>query len=139
MAESSAPDFTAQDLSGNEVVLSSFKGKSPVLLAFGATWCPYCRREVPNLIALRKNFRDQDLAVLAVDVQEGREKVAAFAAAKGINYTVLLDTDGKASDRYGVTGIPFFVLVSRDGNIAATDYSVSRRLIDKIRSLIATN
>ncbi len=135
-AAPTAPDFTLKDLSGKSVTVSSFRGKSPVLLVFSATWCPYCRRQIPYLIDLRKKIQVQDLAIYTIDVAEPRDKVAAFVASKGINYPVLLDPTNKVADLYGASGIPFFVLIDRDGNVAATDYGVSRRLVDKINSLI---
>jgi peroxiredoxin len=136
LAAPTAPDFTLKNLSGKSFTLSSYRGKSPVLLAFGATWCPYCRNQVPKLIELRKNFKEQDLAIFGVDIQEDRATVAAFGASKGINYEVLLDTNNKAASLYGVSGIPFFILIDRAGNVVLTDYSVSRGLIKKIKTLI---
>jgi thiol-disulfide isomerase/thioredoxin len=53
-----APGFTAKDLTGNDVSLSSFEG-SPILLNFWATWCPYCRKERPYLNSLFSEFRDK--------------------------------------------------------------------------------
>lgn len=134
-AAPTAPDFRLKDLSGKTVRLSEFRGKSPVLLAFWATWCPYCRKQVPNLIRIRGEFSEQEVMIFGVNVRESRAAAQAFAEAKKINYPVLLDSQSKVADSYGVSGIPFFVLVSRDGNIAATDYTVSDRLVKAIQAL----
>jgi peroxiredoxin len=131
----SAPDFKLKDLSGTTVRLSSFRGKAPVLLAFWATWCPYCRKQVPNLIRLREELGEQEVMIFGVNVGESKATARAFAESHDINYPVLLDRQSKVADRYGVSGIPFFVLISRDGNIAATDHTLSDRLVQAIRAL----
>ncbi len=134
-AAPSAPDFTLKDLDGKSVTLSSHRGKRPVLLMFWATWCPYCRRQVPNMVSLRKKYTEEKLAIYGVNIREDRSKAASYAEANKINYPLLLDHDSAAADLYGAAGIPLFVLVSTDGNIAMTDHTVSLRTVKKIRSL----
>jgi len=113
-----APDFTLTSLSGQEVSLSQFAGKKNVLLVFGATWCPYCVNEIPELKGIYENYRDKGIEVLYVDIQESQEKVSAFARKNQIPYTVLLDTAGEVAAKYNVYGIPHQVVVTKDGNIA---------------------
>lgn len=135
-AESPAPDFTLNDLSGEPVTLSSFRGQDarPVLLAFGTTWCPYCREQIPTLISLREEFEEADLGILAVDIKEDPDKVAGFYQARDIHYPVLLDTDSAVANLYQVGGIPHFVLIDRAGNIAYVGHRVTDEVIDQIRS-----
>lgn len=114
--------FTLETPDGERVSLERFLGEKAVLLAFWATWCPSCSKAIPELNALRTGPLSDRIEILAVDYQESREKVAAFAAAKDIAYTVLLDTNGGVSRAYGITGIPMYILISREGRIVYADH-----------------
>lgn len=111
-------DFTLETPDGERVSLERFVGKKAVLLAFWATWCPFCAEAIPALNALHRGPLADRVQVLAVDYKESREKVAAFAAAKGIAYPVVLDSDGRVARAYGVAGIPTYILIGREGRIA---------------------
>src|SRR3989338_760194 len=111
-----AGDFTLKDLKGNDVTLSSFKCKK-VLLVFGATWCPYCVAEVPDLNAFFDKHQDKDVKILDIDIRESAARVASFAKKHNIKYTVLLDTDGKVAEQYNVYGIPTIFLIDENGMI----------------------
>lgn len=134
-SEGSAPGFELQDLSGQTITLSAFRGKSPVLLVFWTTWCPYCARQIANINQMEEAFGPDELAVLAVNGGEDRARVLAHVKRSDIRYRVLLDPEAKAGEAYGVTGYPYMVLIDMDGNIAATDYGVTTRLVDRIRVL----
>jgi thiol-disulfide isomerase/thioredoxin len=69
-----APSFTAKTLAGEKLTNDSLKGKV-VLLQFWATWCGYCRREQPVVDRIEREFADQGLVVLAVNVGESRKAV----------------------------------------------------------------
>jgi peroxiredoxin len=64
-----ALDFTLTDMDGNEVSLSDYKGKKNVFLMFWATWCPYCKKQMPHVQALLDEERE-DLVVLAVSTDK---------------------------------------------------------------------
>src|SRR5574337_170942 len=88
-SDSTAPDFTLQDMVGKSVKLSDYKGKV-VLLEFWATWCPPCRASVPGLEKLHEAYKDKGLAVLAVSMDEGGwDVVKTFMTEQGITYSVL--------------------------------------------------
>jgi len=112
-----APDFNLSDLSGKSVKLKSYKGKKVVLLVFGATWCPYCVKEVPELNELHEKMDKKKFEILAVDIQESYEHVSKFVKAKGIKYRMLMDTDASAATAYGVRGIPMSFLIDKKGYI----------------------
>lgn len=111
-------DFTLPDTAGRAVTLSQVVGKTPVLLVFWATWCPYCNAAVPEINALQSGGAGANLRILALDYKESREAATAFMRAKGVRYPVLLDADGAAARAYGVVGIPTYVVIGRDGKIA---------------------
>ena len=107
-----APDFTLTDTAGKAVKLSSFSGKV-VILDFFASWCPPCRQEIPDFIALGKEYGTKGFTVIGVALEElGAAK--KFAEQTGINYPVLID-DRKVSATYGpVRSIPTTFVIDRD-------------------------
>jgi thiol:disulfide interchange protein DsbD len=111
-------DFTLPDTAGRAVTLSRFANGAPVLLVFWATWCPYCNAAVPEINALHERGAGGELRILAVDYMENRETVDAFVRAKGVRFPVVLDGDGAVAGKYGVVGIPTYVLIDREGKIA---------------------
>ncbi len=114
--EVKAPDFVLEDLKGNQVMLSDYKGKA-VLLVFTATWCPYCRAEIPHLKKIYSKYNAKGLEIIYIDIQESREKVSSFMTKHNIPFKTLLDKDGKVAYLFGVRGIPTKFLISKDGTI----------------------
>ena len=112
-----APDFVLKDLNDRKFRLSDFRGKQPVLIIFGATWCTFCREEIPRFKAIHAAYAKQGLEIVNIDIQESREKVAKFAARYGLPYRVLLDEDGTVAGIYDIRGVPSMVLVDPKGNI----------------------
>lgn len=111
-----APDFSLPDLSGTKMTLADFKGKV-VILDFFATWCPPCREEIPDFIALQKAYGDKGFAMVGVSLVD-RADAAGYAGKVGINYPVLID-DGSASNVYGpIRSIPTTFIIDRNGTIA---------------------
>jgi peroxiredoxin len=111
-----APDFELESLDGETIRLSQFKGK-PVLLSFGATWCPPCREEVPIVQAAHENH--PELIVLLVDADESAGVVQPFVNEMGITHSVLLDGNSRVSRTYRVNGIPTSFFIGTDGIIRA--------------------
>lgn len=109
-------DFTLEDLQGNKVTLSKFKGKK-VYLNFWATWCPPCKEEMPDIEKLYHETKDTDLVILAIDVGEDKNTVQNFIANNNYNFTVLLDVKGEVSQLYQVTGIPTSYFIDTKGNL----------------------
>lgn len=130
-----AADFKLNNLSDTAVNLSDFKGNKAVLLVFWATWCPYCREEIPELKKIYSKYQAKGLEILAVSVNESKEKVASFAKKNELPYPVLLDKDGKVASLYQVVGIPMNVIIDKKGtvqfkgNALPKDYEA---LLDKV-------
>ncbi|HOR85963.1 MAG TPA: TlpA disulfide reductase family protein [Bacillota bacterium] len=107
-------DFTLEDLDGNNVALSQFRGKK-VFLNFWATWCPPCKAEMPDIEKLYQETKDTDLVILAVNVGEDKNTVKSFIEKNNYNFTVLLDVKGEVSQLYQVTGIPTSYFIDTKG------------------------
>lgn len=112
-----APAFTLPDLNGSPVSLSDFKGKV-VVLNFWATWCPPCKREIPDFIELQSDYGSKGLQIVGVALDRP-ESVKEFAAANGMNYQILLGNNDVAARYGGVKGIPTTFVIDRTGKIAA--------------------
>jgi len=110
-------DFTLTDLSGHSWTLSALRGKV-VLVNFWATWCPPCRKEMPDLNALAHRFEKQGLVVLSLS-DEDRPKVAGYVSSHDLSYPILLDTGGATAKSFHVEGIPKTFLFDRNGKLAA--------------------
>jgi thiol-disulfide isomerase/thioredoxin len=122
-------DFVLPDLDGNQVPLSSFKGKV-VLLNFWATWCGPCKAEVPIFVELQAQYRD-DLVVVGFSVDDPADKARAFADEFKINYPVLLGLGhDEVQEAYGpIWGIPTSFLISRDGMVCKKHMGIAPKAV----------
>ncbi len=113
-----APDFTLQTVDGQTVRLRDLRGKV-VLLNFWATWCPPCKAEMPDLEALHRAYGvSQGFTVLGVNMEESAKAVADFAQQRGITFPLLLDTDGRVSNKlFVVRSLPTSMIIDREGFI----------------------
>jgi peroxiredoxin len=118
-------DFTLTDLEGKTWHLQDLRGKV-VLVNFWATWCPPCRKEMPDLDALYNKFKDQGFVVLAISDEEAA-KVAPFIAERKISYPVLLDPGRKVNDAFVVEGIPKSFVYDRGGKMVAQSIDMRTR------------
>ena len=107
-------DFELENLAGKKVKLSSFTGKV-VVLNFWATWCPPCRAEIPSLQALYDKLGKLGFEIVAVDLQEDKAKVAAFAKTNKMTFPILLDLQGAVGSTYGASAIPTSYVIDRRG------------------------
>jgi peroxiredoxin len=115
-----APDFTLPTLDGKTVHLSDFTGKNVVLLDFWSTTCDPCMMEMPHLVELYKQHKDEGLVVLAVslDGPESRALVSSVVNDKGMVFPVLLDEETTVVARYDPKReMPFAVVIDRNGSI----------------------
>jgi thiol-disulfide isomerase/thioredoxin len=128
IGSSARMDFTLKDMNGVDVKLATFKGKV-VLLNFWATWCGPCKVEIPDLVALQDQYRD-NLVVLGVLVQDDmNDAIPSFASQYRINYP-LLDGNNRedVESAYGpFWGIPSSVIIDREGKIAQKHSGIRSR------------
>ncbi len=110
-----APDFTLESLDGEPVTLSAHRG-TPVLLNFWATWCPPCRKEMPDLQRFSAKYGDR-VQLLGVNWGESDDDVRRFLARYDVDYPNLMDRDGRAFVQYRLTGLPATFWIDERGVI----------------------
>ncbi len=110
-----APDFTLENMQGEKVSLSQLRGKV-VIVNFWATWCPPCRTEMPSMEVLHQTFKDDDLVLLAINVEKnGRKAVTRFLQETPYNFPILLDDQQQTQNLYGVFQYPESFIIDRSG------------------------
>lgn len=115
-------DFTLTSLDGQTVSLSDYAGRI-VFLNFWATWCVPCQKELPALQQFQSEQPPDGAAILAINVMEAPDLVAGFLNEYDASHlTVLLDTEGKAYDSYGVFNLPTTYVIDRQGIIRYPKY-----------------
>ena len=118
-------DFTLADLGGKTWTLKEQRGKV-VVLNFWATWCPPCRKEMPDLEALYREFKDQGLVILAIS-DEDTGKVRPFVAEQKVTYPILLDPGRKVNELFQIEGIPKTFVYDRAGKLVAQSIDMRTR------------
>jgi peroxiredoxin len=126
-------DFTLLDLNGKSWTLSGLRGHV-VLVNFWATWCPPCRKEIPDLAELYSGFASQGLVVLGIS-DETADKVAPFVQKQKVPYPVLLDTGDTVHKLFSVEGIPKSFVYDREGKLVAT--AIDMRTRQQFLSMLA--
>jgi len=123
-------DFTMPGLDGQDVSLSSFKGKV-ILLNFWATWCGPCKAEIPDLVELQDQYGKDGLVVVGYSVDDDAPKAQAFADQFKVNYPVLLGLGREdVQDAYGpIWGIPASFIISRDGRVCQKHLGIAPKAV----------
>lgn len=142
-----APDFMAADgtgsllvdLDGNPIRLQDFAGR-PLWIVFWATWCTPCQQEAPDIRDLYHAHRDDDLAVLAIDIQEPAAAVREYAIGQDLDYAIGLDPRAAVRDLYGGWGLPSHLFLDGDGTIRDRYLGqMTRALMEEhLRTIIAS-
>src|SRR3989338_4124108 len=111
-----APDFALAKLGGGTISLAEFRGKKPVVVDFWASWCPNCRRDMPNLNHFYEKYKDK-VEVIGVNLQENDSTVRDFVASRGISFPIALDPRGQASNAFGIQYTNPHLLIDINGNL----------------------
>ena len=132
-----AIDFNYPDIEGNEISLTSFKGKL-VYVDVWATWCGPCKAEIPSLQKLETDYHGKDITFMSVSVDTDKEAWEKMVAEKELG-GVQLWADGwsKITKDYAIFGIPRFLLFDAKGNVISTN--APRPSSDEIRELLEAN
>jgi thiol-disulfide isomerase/thioredoxin len=111
-----ARPFTVYTIDDREVSLDSFKGKVTIV-NFWATWCPPCRAEIPDLIALQNKYRDQLQIIGISEDEDGPAVVRKYVAEHHMNYPIAMMSPELEKLFPGIAALPTSFVIDRDGRI----------------------
>ncbi len=137
VSNNQAPNFILEDTNGKKVSLANYKGKV-VIVDFWATWCPPCRRGIPDLIEIQKQFKNK-VAVIGISVDtDTKGDVPSFVKKMGINYTVLYANADVVQAYGGIESIPTSFIIDKKGNIVTQHIGLTPKetLIDEIKNIL---
>jgi peroxiredoxin len=113
-----APNFSLQNIDGNIVNLSDFHSK-PIMLVFWRINCSACQFQIPFTQALFDKWSSDSLVVLTINVKDRAADVKDYMTSHTITYPVLLDSQGKVAQSYGIVGVPTTYFIDGNGVLAA--------------------
>lgn len=119
-AKNEPADFTWTE-NGQEMKLSDYKGKV-VLLNFWATWCPPCKRELPDLSSIAGELSGKDFKIIGISVDENPGALDTYLKANTLPYTVLHEQGGLLDKYMSAVGndqnvIPQTFIIDKKGKI----------------------
>lgn len=133
-----APNFSLKSVKGKTVKLSDFKGKI-VIVDFWATWCPPCRKGIPDLVSIQKKFK-KDVVVIGIslDAEKTIKDVPEFVKNYKINYPILYGDEKVVVDYGGIQSIPTTFVIDRKGNVVDSHVGLVEKdtYINKIKELL---
>ena len=111
-----APEFQFPAPDGTFGDLSQYRGKV-LIVNFWASWCIPCRKELPSMNRAWAKFKNEPIAMLAINVGDDRDAVLAFVEDFPIDFDLLLDRDGRVSQRWEVNAMPTTFVVNPGGEL----------------------
>ncbi|MFC1651796.1 TlpA family protein disulfide reductase [Patescibacteria group bacterium] len=143
-----ATDFELKDLEGNLIKLSDYstkggsasggKNQKVVVIIFGATWCPPCQQELPEVQEYYQNTDKEKLEIIWIHNNEKENTIKNFRDEHGLEFPIVNDQNGKVYDQYKISSIPATVFVDKQGGIAEIKVGAMNKesLEKKVRELI---
>jgi thiol-disulfide isomerase/thioredoxin len=138
-AQATSPriDDEVYDIDGKSRRLDEWIGKQPVVLNFWGTWCGPCRREVPSLVRLYKEYSPKGIEMIGLAVNDRPEKVRTFAQQYGMDWVMLMADKDILMKYRVISGIPQTIFLDKNGTevkrfIGARPYEVLKQGFDAI-------
>ena len=133
-----APRFSLPDMQDKPRELSDYLGK-PVIISFWATWCPPCRKEIPYFNRAWEKVKDDDIVMLFVNINEGKETIEDYEKKMPINLTILRDETAGQLQNWNMTGLPTTFVIDPEGRVVYQAMGErewdSDKILDKVRAL----
>ncbi len=112
-------DFSLKDTENRTISLSDISGKALTVIDFWATWCQPCIRSMPKLVDLSEAYKDKGVSFIGISVDSPRNlsKVKPFARSMGIQYPILLDSNGELMGELNVMAVPTLFIIDSEYRI----------------------
>lgn len=134
-ARERAPRFNAKTTDGEKFTNETIRGKV-VLLEFWTTWCPYCFVEAPFVDKIDHEYSNKGLIVLTINVGESKKTVKKYLDQHPRSTRIILTDDTNLAAMYEAVEYPIYVVIDRDGNVAATQHGAAGE--EALREILAT-
>jgi len=144
-----APVFSLPDMNNTYVFLKDYTGEKlrkpwknkvhhAVVISFFATWCGPCKKEIPHLNVLQKEYAGKPVKFFLIDVGESGDKVKDFLARNDVQLKVLLDRYKKVSDKYEADSLPRLIVIDKKGVIRKINHGFkdADRFMSEMRGLL---
>jgi peroxiredoxin len=125
------PSQVGKTIDGKAVSLNDYSGKV-VVLSYWATWCTYCRSELKVLEKLQNLVSNQQLQVIAVNIESRDVFRHVLKTLKGFSMLLAYDPGNKCAKAYDVVGLPYMVIVGRDGRVVSVNEGYGEGSLDGI-------
>ncbi len=114
-----APDFTLKDITGQDLKLSSLRGKY-VILDFWGSWCIWCIKGIPEMKKYYDKYKDR-MDILGIDCNDTEQKWKAAVEKHQIPWKHVYNPKGSdITEKYAISGFPTKIVVGPDGKIVKT-------------------
>jgi cytochrome c biogenesis protein CcmG, thiol:disulfide interchange protein DsbE len=117
-AQKQIPDFTLQDVNGNDVNISEILKTGPAVIDFWATWCQPCLRELPRFDDLQKKYPQVSFLMITIDAPKSKARAKSEVKSKKYVFTTLFDSNQYVKDKLNVDSIPHTFIVKQNGEIS---------------------
>ncbi len=130
-------DLVAQDLQGDTHNLNKWLGKQPTVVNFWGTWCPPCRIEIPHMVEVYNEYKDEGIEMLSLAVERGStDRVAPFAQEHNMNWVMLVGNQQLMEHFNATRGIPTTIFFDAEGNeverfVGARGYEDFKKAFEK--------
>lgn len=131
--------FAAYDIDGNLHQSSEWIGKQPVVLNFWGTWCPPCRKEIPDLVRLYDEYRSRGVEIVSLAVKDTPSKVSDYSMQAGMTWVMLMADQNLMIALKATAGVPTTIFLDRNGNevvrfIGMRDYNTFKTAFEAVAS-----
>ena len=133
-----APAFSLKSIDGKTIKLSDYKGKI-VIIDFWATWCPPCRRGIPDLVSIQNEYKNKVVVIgISLDREKTIKDVPGFIKDYAINYPVVYGDDNVVIAYGGIQSIPTSFVVDKKGNVVDMHVGLVSKdtFVNKIKELL---